>query len=784
MAATTTTARAGLYRHHASGATEEYIDYSCSTSVERLARDVETLLRTWHVDRGSDRHVSVTTTKASNEHLIARHHHPSVRPPPPPQQEQQQPPKSPLAPIPNAGSGSESGYSTSNHVGKGNLGYNEDTYRVAVIRSDTIRWNVGFHYQQQQRQSHYHQHHEQSGQRFSCTIDLQLVLWDRPDARNRGRKRTNDLSFRDGEGDTQDDRHHHHPIRDYEDDDDDDEYDQNRLPFALQRKASRGMDLPLDLLDNFSTLFGIGQHITLSPTQPENVPMELVDLISTSVLSRHENNHIAGDMVLSVLTGWLQAALNLAASYCQCCFPLIGVWGKYNPMQIAPNGIARKGDKASVLSVFPSWMESFANGGANNNDNKYRKKRGLHSPQRSQFWARSTTHVNTAFLPPIVAGRLHSEECTATFWCGTIREDKRFLEPTRWTTWSSVLQKHCKLCAVTSFREQASYTIGLWAARHVYSWYKDDELPTRRSFLSALGGKKRVCRQWRSDERRHRFRQPTNSKEEAEWYRQECRNIALSLLEEAAGSSEENPLWGPCEDPISSFHAIVTWNSPRSPPLSLSSSSYPAHGMEMEQVTETECRPLIVLPLKTRTKISLEDTKDMENSIASNVFDLQHPSKFHFKSYYDMEATEAPLAATQRCVLAALIRAATLPRETLNYHLIDTTIVGRWDIEAGNRIANSLAIRASVDDATCALVDAMDWGNAIENMIDHSQAEERVLLAMDSSWALKFPSPPDQILESLRRDDWKALHKSSPPGRLLSLLFLHMASVRSPPQWH
>ena len=39
---------------------DEYTDYSCSTSMERLARDVETLLRSWHVDKGNDRHISAS----------------------------------------------------------------------------------------------------------------------------------------------------------------------------------------------------------------------------------------------------------------------------------------------------------------------------------------------------------------------------------------------------------------------------------------------------------------------------------------------------------------------------------------------------------------------------------------------------------------------------------------------------------------------------------------------------------------------------------------------------
>ena len=49
-----------------SHAHDEYIDYSCSTSVERLARDVETLLRKWHVADGSDRHVSFASSSSSH----------------------------------------------------------------------------------------------------------------------------------------------------------------------------------------------------------------------------------------------------------------------------------------------------------------------------------------------------------------------------------------------------------------------------------------------------------------------------------------------------------------------------------------------------------------------------------------------------------------------------------------------------------------------------------------------------------------------------------------------
>ena len=45
---------------------EEYIDYSCSTPLERLSRDVETLLRSWHIVEGSDRHVSFHQNQNQN----------------------------------------------------------------------------------------------------------------------------------------------------------------------------------------------------------------------------------------------------------------------------------------------------------------------------------------------------------------------------------------------------------------------------------------------------------------------------------------------------------------------------------------------------------------------------------------------------------------------------------------------------------------------------------------------------------------------------------------------
>ena len=51
---------------------EEYIDYSCSTPLERLSRDVETLLRSWHIVEGSDRHVSFQRTASGQNSFSYR----------------------------------------------------------------------------------------------------------------------------------------------------------------------------------------------------------------------------------------------------------------------------------------------------------------------------------------------------------------------------------------------------------------------------------------------------------------------------------------------------------------------------------------------------------------------------------------------------------------------------------------------------------------------------------------------------------------------------------------
>ena len=626
---------------------DEYIDYSCSTSVERLARDVETLLRKWHVDQGSDRHVSVRS-KHSNFHSSKSN--------------------SSIHSLSTSGSNSIS----SNNKGK--------TTTIDTIRSAVIEWNISFH-------------HPTNGERISSSdIALDLVLWDAPSEMSEltaGGTRNGTEEYEGSE--------------------------QAGLPFSLRRR--QGVDLPFQgsVLDNFSTIFGIGQHITLSPKQPEALDPALVDFLSRSVISRHDSATIAGQVMTGVLTGFLPSALNTAACFCGCRFPLIGVWGHYQP---SPD---------SSTSTFPPWLQSFDQSTA-------------HKQQRYNSSRRRHGHRNQHYMPPVITGSLRAEDCRATFWCNVLAADKKWVESVQWSKWGNVLLSHCRH---TTHED----SVHLWAARHVYSWFKPTESRGFiQSFLKTAGS------DWRGDER-HGLR--NSAPEDVETYRQECRNVAIWLLEQAARTSTTNPMWGPTENPVASLHASLTWNSPT-------------------VKNSTERLPLVSLPLKTR--LPPEDRKEMEMAIASSIFETSNPSHFSFQCYF--APPEASLAATQRCVLAALVRASTLPRETLLLHVMDKNVIAGWDSEAGNRIAAALATRASLDDATHSLVKAMDWKNAMESIIDHVDAEERVLEALDGRLSLEFPSPPDQIATS--RDDWKALLKSAPPGRLLSLLFVQMAHVRTP----
>jgi len=181
--------------------------------------------------------------------------------------------------------------------------------------------------------------------------------------------------------------------------------------------------------------------------------------------------------------------------------------------------------------------------------------------------------------------------------------------------------------------------------------------------------------------------------------------------------------------------------------------------------------------------MSEDDWVEAEEAIESSILNPSSALDFVLKVECDKEVVQTPLAAMQHCLLAALIRTSTLPSETLLTHLTDAAIMERWDTAAGNVIAMNLGERAHVGSTTMALIKAMDWDYAIEDMIEPWQALEICRNVLDT--AVKVNSPPEDNLDELLREAnnnalLQPLAKAAPFGRLLSVLGGYISRVRSP----
>ena len=876
---------------------EEYTDYSCSTAVERLSRDVETILRAWHVDRGSDHHVTASNNNG------------------------------------NGSSSSSNGNSNSNSMAVATSGGDTSLSSVRLIRSDTISWNLTLTTRQKGR--------------TNITIDLELALWDAPGGGSgTNRKSTTDTSTTDNDGDG--------------------EYYTTSSPVvrSLQRKPFGPMPAHDFLFDNFSTLFGIGQHISLSPIQPDPIPVELMDSVGRSILERHHGVNVAPWVLASTLSGWLQTSLNVATANCRTCIPVFGVWGEYRPDELVVHtepepiittawdnaGSQKKqqqksrtidrrssveraggsvgGSRRSGLSRLDEDSENQdillgqtietiknqqlaeeqlqkqlarqstsssvgSNGTNSRTDSKsknigYKKKNGV---QLFPRWAQAIKRIefppellvrtsfqhgnvqNRHFSPPFVSGnvispsiprtsqqqrqqqqrqqqqsgnpkRLHKKpwgngrgvtvngsgdnddmdrgnqnnnsnvnlyRIGANLWVsaystkahrypddgknssssGNRGLNKNDMIPSaaavlasnaRLAIWAGVLLQHCPEDAM----------VVLEGARHVFRWFKerDSDSDLRGGILGALtrGG---------NDERngygyyygqsslrdRHTNWRAGGYDEEDDFannynfddydyfifYKKQCQDYVQDVFEEAWGCKDRRaPLWGSIDDPVKSVYATTTWNG---------KSNDNGRGDGEGNVVE----PLLTFPLRIRSRreLSKRDWAEMEESVEKTILDPNNPSRFCVQTYYDRETSVSTLAANQRCVLAVFVRAATLPNETVLHHLTDADIVGRWDNAAGRRVAAKLAERSHVGNGTRQIIDAMDWSNAIEELISVREAEYVVHAVMNGSLTAGIPSSPEGYFND--KDFLSPFRKSAPWGRLLSVLFAHMARLRSLP---
>jgi Rab3 GTPase-activating protein catalytic subunit len=742
-----------------------YIDYSCSTSIERLARDIETILHSWHVDGGNDRHFSSLNSTQSPHVTDCNTLDAKALPE------------------------SATAFATTS----------------LLLRSECIVWNVSLYYNASTKfnaSSSFHVSDGMHKERVQCDVELQLSLWDAPILpASSNALENNDISTAS-------------------------------LPYSLRSSLhSNSLDCfstSTGWFNNFSLLFGIGQHITLTPIHPYciqcdhgNPPLnmshqQLLDYISSIILSMEEGRSAALERpVLSyhsgskgrspqrspsrpkthdysvtedanlsqnaiatapmILSQWLQTALNIAVSNCDCYIPVFGLWGLYNPSSSnmgVLNAETRSNMMDRLLSVhhfIPQWMEaSFQIDVSKDVVNRYYNK----MRRRDVKVANRLLQHGTILHEPIVCGHLWSPSiASVSFWCGQIirpADEQHW----RWNVWGDVLQQQTK----------SSSLVHLCRAQHTYIWKK--QCPAKGSLIwQALGGalaraqRNEIIREWRSSSTATSAVPQKDVDEFASLYeyRKQCQQYALKLLERAAGASnddDQDPLWGPIDDPIESFFVYLTWSA------------------------QDSGQPLLTLPLQSRHVLSESDWKEMVDATEYAILDPYRSHHTALCAHYDPNVGHATLATTQRCVLAALIRCATLPKETLLVNLADVHTIHRWDTEAGNRSATALCNKANVDTSTKSLVAAMDWKHASTEMIDRLEAESIVRSVLDDSIAFGFPQPPDEIVALLVgnngtvSDDskshemslnfWKPLLKSAPPGRLLSLLCFHMARVRSP----
>jgi hypothetical protein len=167
----------------------------------------------------------------------------------------------------------------------------------------------------------------------------------------------------------------------------------------------------------------------------------------------------------------------------------------------------------------------------------------------------------------------------------------------------------------------------------------------------------------------------------------------------------------------------------------------------------------------------------MEDSLLSSVLDpLQTPTRFGISCHKDREIASSTLAANQRVILASLIRAATLPGETLLQHLTDEGLVELWDDNAGTIVANKLSEKCKVSHKTLQLVEVMEWSSMINDMISQREAEAIVHQIFSST--VQFPDSPEDSFLSLN-SRYTPFSKAAPVGRLVSLLFGQLARLQA-----
>jgi len=354
---------------------DEYIDYSCSTPLERLARDVQTKLRSWHIVGGSDRHISFHRQKSSrgvercasfrgieSDRHVSFHRQKSSR-----GIER----CASLRGIERCASfpidyGTESKEATNDTVPIRPMTAMNKTAYAKVTESNTPLRNAGGGVMLIRSEKlklvitpPNSLHHPED----RVTVELELCLWDGPPVTSTPFMRQHIQHTQCGQS----------------------------IPLSLRTYRTPENNnkevLDNDLISNLSSLLGIGQHLTLCPSNESSLTSLLQSTIEALIILNYASGKKGGDALrrrktlspsdcssiysnmkpqdqvtmhstaLHSLSGQLQMALNLALSDSDCRIPSFGIWGLYHPSDTTNNGL---GTKREYLMAVPDWM----NGGS------------------------------------------------------------------------------------------------------------------------------------------------------------------------------------------------------------------------------------------------------------------------------------------------------------------------------------------------------------------------------------------------------------------------------------
>ncbi len=485
-----------------------------------------------------------------------------------------------------------------------------------------------------------------------------------------------------------------------------------------------------------------------------------------------------------------------------------------------------------------------------NNDNsntsplrRQRPKMNLSSPKRSL--SRSTSNSSQQlYLPAMINGNCHPGPSLfgigATFAIHVVPPGVDY--PIHCTTLNSLGYLLLQHCPSTSLSKR-QYDSKSWSklssiedrdvqgkiivvgARHKYTWsnifqYNEDYIPRQDDLLLSPLSSFRYRDSWynfniltyglqwrRSSEIDYEFHTNLTDNDNDNdhealnavlLYRRKCREYAMKLLYRVSCLAKSQktqrmcvskkslePFWGPTSDPIAMISATVTWKG--------------GEGNEKNHNHESLIKsvPLLTLPLRIRSQktMSSQDILEMENTILSTIFNpLSVPqSDFVVNISLDSDAACTTLSASNRCLLASLIRTCTLESDTLIAHITKSTILEKLhDRPELDFVAEEIMDKAALSPVTRKLVEVLDWGSMADMLDDEAWGnEDRFERIIDQILqSPEFPSPPDVLfapshfvisdLSDAESAYQSFAQKASPHGRLLSVLFTSLASLQTP----